>query len=101
MCGDSAVKNITLAIDEKTIKSARAYAKARGTTLNALVRSHLAELLTQESRQEQARKRLLELAESSTGEMGKGFKFNREEMYEARLFPGHKRASVRGGGKKT
>ena len=63
--------NITLAIDDKILKSARAYAKARGTTLNALVRGQLTLLVEQEQRQENARKRLVELARKSTAELGK------------------------------
>ena len=36
------MKNITLALDEKTLEAARAYAERHQTTLNALVRDLLA-----------------------------------------------------------
>jgi hypothetical protein len=86
--------NITLAIDDELLASVRAFARANGTTLNALVRRELRQLVDADGRQEEARRRLIELAEESTADMGKGFKFNRDEMYDARL-SGHKRAPLR------
>ena len=35
------MKNITLAIDEEILERARAYAEQQGTTVNAMVRTHL------------------------------------------------------------
>lgn len=87
--------NITLAIDDKLLKSVRAFAKAKGTTLNALVRSELSQLIEQDQRQEEARLGLLELIENSTGRLPKGYKFNREKLYEPPTLSGHKRAGVR------
>jgi hypothetical protein len=88
--------NITLAIDDKLLKSVRAFAKARGTTLNALVRSELSQLIEQDQRREEARRGLLELMEKSTARLGPDYKWNREEIYEERMFPRHKRADIRG-----
>ncbi len=87
--------NITLAVDDKVLKAARGIAKANGTTLNAMVRQHLIQLLSQEKRQEEARLGLIALMENSTGRLGKNYKFNREELYESPTLSGHKRTHLR------
>lgn len=92
--------NITLAIDDNVLKSARSYAKRNGTTLNALVRMQLTNILEQEKRMEEARAGLLELIENSTARMGPNFKFNREEMYESPMLSGHKHPNLRRSRKK-
>ncbi|MEX0854090.1 MAG: DUF6364 family protein [Bauldia sp.] len=89
------MKNITLAIEEKVLKAARAYAAKRGTTLNALVREHLATLVGEDERIEEARRGLLELMDRSTGRLGPDYKWNRDEIYADRLFPRHERSGVR------
>lgn len=91
--------NITLAIDEKILKSARSFAKRNGTTLNALVRSQLTNILDQEKRMEEARLGLIALMESSTGKLEKNYKFNREELYESPTLSGHKHPRIRSGRK--
>jgi hypothetical protein len=92
--------NITLAIDDKLLKSVRAFAKAKGTTLNALVRSELSQLIEQDQRQEEARQGLLALIENSKARMGPNFKFNREELYESPMLSGHKHPDLRRSRKK-
>ncbi len=87
--------NITLAIDDNVLKSARSYAKRNGTTLNALVRMQLTNIIEQEKRIEEARAGLLELIENSTGRLPKGYKFDREKLYESPTLSGHKRVGVR------
>ena len=87
--------NITLAVDDKVLKAARGVAKANGTTLNAMVRQHFIQLLSQEKRQEEARLGLIALMENSTGRLGKDYKFNREELYESATLSGHKRTNLR------
>ena len=89
------MKNITLAIDEAVLARAREHAIRRGTTVNALVREHLADLVRADEQVEEARRGLLELIDNSTGRLGPNFKWNREEIYGDRLFPGHKRARLR------
>jgi hypothetical protein len=59
------MKNITLAIDEKVLKQARAYAARSGTTLSALVRDHLARLVGEQRKIEEARHGMLELIDMS------------------------------------
>jgi hypothetical protein len=89
------MKNITLAIDEDLLERSRAYAEKRGTTLNALVRSELSELIRQDQRQEEARQGLLALIDSSTARIGPDFKFDREEIYESPMLSGHKHPDLR------
>jgi hypothetical protein len=93
------MKNITLAVDEKVLEAARTYATSRGTTLNALVREHLAQLIDEDRRIAEARRGLLELMDNSTGRLGPDFKWNRDEIYADRLLPRHERSRVRSGRK--
>ena len=94
------MKNVTLAVDEKILEQARAYAERRGTTLNALVREHLANVAREDQRIEEARRGLLELIDQSTGRLGPNYKWNRDEIYADRLLPGHQRSGIRGSRKK-
>lgn len=93
------MKNITLAIDEEVLKEVRAYAEARGTTLNALVREHLARIVAEDRRLAEAKRGLKELIDNSTGRLGPDYKWNREDVYEERLFPRHEHSDLRGSGK--
>ena len=93
---ESIMPNITLAIDEELLGKARDYADRKGTTVNALVRELLGETIDQDKRREEARRGLLELIDNSTARMGPDYKWNREEIYEERMFPRHKRADIRG-----
>lgn len=93
---EAVMPNITLAIDEDLLGKARDYADRKGTTVNALVRELLGETIDQDKRREEARRGLLELIDNSTARMGPDYKWNREEIYEERMFPRHKRADIRG-----
>ncbi len=88
--------NITLAIDEELLDKSREYAANKGTTLNALVRELLGDEIAQASRREEARRGLLELIDNSTARLGPDYKWNREELYEERMLPRHKRPDLRG-----
>ncbi len=70
--------NITLSIDEDIVKEARKIARAMGKSLNQLVREDL-ERLTRKQRIEDdmAELRMLDGKGNS-----RGWKFNREELYE-------------------
>ncbi len=87
--------NITLAMDEELLESARSFAKSQGTTLNAFVRKLVADAITQETRQEKARRALIEMMETSTARLPSGYKFNRAEIYDPEGVPRHKRAHLR------
>lgn len=77
------MKNITLAVDEKSLKAARIYAAEHDTTVNALVREFLggfAEDTAPSSEGERAKIRegLAKLAERSPGRIG-DWKWNRAD----------------------
>jgi hypothetical protein len=91
------MKNITLAIDEEVLRGARRYAAEHDTTVNALVREYLKSLVDFEKRAAEARKRLGKMSEESEARLG-SWKWNREEIYEDRLFPRHQRSRLRGFG---
>lgn len=88
--------NVTLAIDDELLEKSREFAKQRGTTLNALVRELLGNQIDQQRRREEARRGLLELMDKSTARLSPDYKWNREEIYEERMFPRHKRTDIRG-----
>jgi predicted HicB family RNase H-like nuclease len=75
--------NITLAIEEKTLKAARAHAKTEGMTLNGMIRKFLVDEIEGKKRMEKARKELLDLMEKSTVRLPKDYKFDREELYDS------------------
>lgn len=91
--------NITLAMDEELLERARSFAKSQGTTLNAFVRKLLADAIAQKTHQEEARRALLELMETSTARLPKDYKFNRAELYEPEGVSRHKRTHLRRGRK--
>ena len=74
--------NITLAIDDEILDKVRIIAAREQTTVNAMVRSFLAEVAGRDERQAEARKQLLRLMETSKGRMAPDWKFNREETHE-------------------
>ncbi|MEA2885854.1 MAG: hypothetical protein QOD11_214 [Bradyrhizobium sp.] len=74
-------KNITLAIDESVLEEARIYAAKRNTSVNGLVRDFLEGIAKQEDRTERARRRLRELAERSTLEVGE-VTWKRDDLYD-------------------
>jgi hypothetical protein len=75
------MKNVTLAIDEATLRTARRIAADRSTSLNAMIRGFLQELAERESQADQARLRILELCSEATAEVGQK-KWNREQLHE-------------------
>jgi hypothetical protein len=82
-------------MDEKLLASARAFAKSEGTSLNALVRKLVTDAIEQKTRREEARRSLLDMMDRSTARLPKGYKFNREELYESPSLPEHERPRVR------
>ncbi len=62
--------NLTLSIDDALLADARAAASRAGTTVNALVREHLAAIASRDARLIGARARLAELASRSTAQIG-------------------------------
>ena len=64
------VKNVTIAIDEATLRDARRIAAERSTSLNALIREFLERLTQRESRSRAARRRIAELCRDAKAEVG-------------------------------
>jgi hypothetical protein len=93
------MKNITLAIDEATLRAARKYAAECETTVNALVREYLAQLVAGRDLAATAREELVRMSEESKGRSGPGWAWNREDLYAERaVLPRHERAVLRGDG---
>ena len=98
------MKNITLAIDEKLLESARALAEKRKTSLNALVRSLLSHEVEQEDRIAWAREGMRRLMAESPLDLGPDFKWNRDEIYaerEDRMLSRLERPPLRGFGEES
>ena len=88
--GNSRVEVMTqITIDEAILRAARAYAVERGTTVSALVRDYLAEVVREmtadEAAREKGRKELVALSERSSGRLGPDWNWNREDVYRERL----------------
>ncbi len=64
------VKNVTLALNEKTLREARRIAAGRSTSLNAMIREFLEDLTRRESGAAQARRRIVEMCRESRAEVG-------------------------------
>jgi hypothetical protein len=72
--------NITLSADGDLIAKARAYAQARNTTLNQLVRDYL-ERLTGQIDPQRAAEEFAELARSRPGRSDEGYVFDRSALH--------------------
>jgi hypothetical protein len=75
------MKNITLAMDEAILEEVRIVAAKKGTTVNAMVRDYLTSVAKLEDRTERARRRIRELAQKSTAEVGP-ITWKREDLYD-------------------
>lgn len=75
------MKNITLSVDERVLSAVRQHAAARSTSVNQLVRDHLAEIARRDDRARKARRRLRTLSEHSTGKIGRATR-TREDLHE-------------------
>ena len=64
------MKNITLAVDDAILDEVRVYAAKRNTSVNALVRDFLNGIAEQEDKTVRARRRLRELMDRTTLEVG-------------------------------
>ena len=75
------MKNVTIAIDEATLRDARRIAAERSTSLNALIRDFLERLTRREAHARRARRRIEELCRESTAEVGERG-WTRDELHE-------------------
>jgi hypothetical protein len=77
------MKNITLSADEDLVASARAYAQARNTTLNQLIRDYLARI-TGQLDVEEAAQEFAALARSRAGRSKSDWAFDRQQIHRRR-----------------
>jgi len=77
--------NLTLSAESRVIEDARAWAKAHGTSLNALVRDYLASFASRLEREEAARE-FVETARQGAGRSEPGASFRREDLYRGNRF---------------
>jgi hypothetical protein len=77
--------NLTLTIDEATLRRARIKAVQEGTSVNAVVREHL-ERYGGSPAEDEARRRFLELSRRSQAGSGpEGRTWTREELYDRQV----------------
>jgi hypothetical protein len=69
--------NLTLSIDEELLNRGRSYARARGTSLNSLVRKLLADAVSTPDASVDA---IIDRLRQTSGD-SKGVKINREELH--------------------
>ena len=75
------MKNITLAIDEKLLKEVRKYAAEHDTSVNAIVREKLAEVVAPKKRIADAIKRMEEIADEGGMTVGP-ITWTRDDLYD-------------------
>jgi len=78
--------NLTITVDEQTLKRARMRALEEDTSVNAVLRSYLEEYAGVRREQLEAARRILESSRESTSGSGSGGRtWKREDAYEERL----------------
>jgi hypothetical protein len=76
------MRNITLAIDDDVLEEVRRYAAGHHTTVNAIVRDHLAQIAKNADRLKQVVAELKQMSETSSAQLGPDYKWKREDCYE-------------------
>ena len=78
--------NLTIVVDDGTLKKARMRALEEDTSVNAVLREYLEEYAGRRREQVEAARRIIEASrESRSGSGPGGRKWKREEVYEKRL----------------
>ncbi len=78
------MSNLTITVDDQTLKRARMRALEEGTSVNAVLREYLEAYAGVSREQTEAARRVLASSrESTSGSGGRGWR--REELYEERL----------------
>ena len=75
------MKNVTITVDEATLRDARRIAAERSISLNALIRDFLGRLTQREAHARGARRRIVELSLQSTAEVGER-SWTRDDLHE-------------------
>ena len=78
--------NLTIAVDDSTLKQARMRALEEDTSVNAVLREYLEEYAGRRQEQLEAARRIIESSRESGSSSGPGGrKWKREDAYEERL----------------
>ena len=77
--------NLTITVDEGTLKRARMRALEEDTSVNAILREYLEDYADRRQERREAGRRLLEAARNSRASSGGKGLPEREELYEERL----------------
>ena len=75
------MKNVTIALEEPLLREARRIAAERETSLNALIRHFLTEIVERDSQAVQARKRIIVLCRTTNAEVGERT-WTRDQLHE-------------------
>ena len=73
-------RNLTVQLDEETIRQAKILAAKRGTSISGLVARELELLVVRDARYEEARRRAVDLMGQSAEHSGRSWR--REDLYE-------------------
>ena len=73
-------RNLTLQLDDETIRQAKLLAARRGTSISGLVARELELLVARDARYEEARRRAVELMAKSVAHGGRSWR--REDLYQ-------------------
>jgi len=77
--------NLTITVDEATLKRARMRALEEDTSVNAVLRAYLEQYADRRRKRREAGRRILEAARNSRASSGGKGLPKREELYEERL----------------
>jgi plasmid stability protein len=78
---EEAVANLTIAIDDETLKQARLRAVEQGTSVNAILRDYLRDYAGLTARRQKALKALIRLSRHANASHG-GRRWTRDELHE-------------------
>ena len=73
-------RNLTLQLDEETIRQAKLLAAKRGTSISSLVAHELQRLVARDARYEEAQRRAVELMAESVARGGRNWR--RDDLYQ-------------------
>lgn len=73
-------RNLTVQLDEDTIRQAKILAAKRGTSVSGLVARELEQLVVQDARYEEARRRAAEVMVQAVSRGGRAWR--RDDLYE-------------------
>jgi plasmid stability protein len=83
-----AMRNVTLALDEAMLRELKVIAARRGTSMSAIVREQIEEVVARGEREQlspeflAARERALALMKKGAYRLPEGYKLDRDELYD-------------------